>query len=53
MLQLFLRQINVQEKRLGVSLDYLRHIARKQASAFLKFTLFTPLANRKKLPKEA
>jgi hypothetical protein len=46
--------IGRQEKKLGVSLEYLREISEGSPGAFLKFGLFAPLANhRRKLPKEA
>ena len=36
------------ERTLGASLDYLRHIADVAPSAFLKFSLFTPLSRHRK-----
>lgn len=39
------------ERTLGASLDYLRHLADVAPSAFVKFSLFTPLArHRRTLP---
>ena len=53
--RLVLRRLDAEERRLGgVSLEYLRHVARTSLPAFLKFALFTPLAgHRKKLPPDA
>jgi alkylhydroperoxidase family enzyme len=53
--RLVLRRLDAEERRLGgVSVEYLRHIARTSLPAFLKFALFTPLAaHRKKLPADA
>jgi alkylhydroperoxidase family enzyme len=46
-------QLAREERRLGSSLDYLRHIARVSLPAFLKFGAFTPLArHRRVLPAE-
>ncbi|MBL8823736.1 MAG: hypothetical protein JNJ77_14200 [Planctomycetia bacterium] len=48
------RRLNAAEKKLGVSVDYLRHIARISLPAFFKFVKFMPLAEyRKKLPADA
>ena len=48
---LILKRLDSAERSLGVSLDYLRHIVRTSLTAFLKFALFTPLAqHRRKLP---
>jgi hypothetical protein len=42
-----------EERRLGASLDYLRHIARGSLPAFLEFGAFTSLAShRRALPAE-
>ncbi|MEQ9410909.1 MAG: hypothetical protein RIK87_24565 [Fuerstiella sp.] len=38
------RQLNSLERRLGESVDYLRHIARTSTAAFLKFMGLLPLA---------
>jgi alkylhydroperoxidase family enzyme len=44
-------QIRTSEKRLGVPLDYLRHIYEHAPDTFWKFTKFLPLAQyRSKLP---
>jgi alkylhydroperoxidase family enzyme len=53
--QLILRQLDAEERKLGgVSLDYLRHVARTSLPAFFKFALFTPLAShRRALPADA
>ncbi|HEX8130422.1 MAG TPA: hypothetical protein VF527_15080 [Pyrinomonadaceae bacterium] len=53
--QLILKQLDAEERKLGgVSIDYLRHIARTSLSAFFKFALFTPLAaHRRALPADA
>jgi alkylhydroperoxidase family enzyme len=52
---LILKRLDVEERKLGgVSLDYLRHIARTSLPAFFKFALFTPLAShRRRLPPDA
>lgn len=48
------RRLNAAEKKLGVSVDYLRHIAMVSLTAFFKFVKFMPLAEyRKKLPADA
>ncbi|HZG52936.1 MAG TPA: hypothetical protein VEZ40_12440 [Pyrinomonadaceae bacterium] len=53
--QLILRRLAAEERKLGgVSLDYLRHVARTSLPAFFKFALFTPLAaHRRALPADA
>ena len=43
------RRLAADERRLGASLDYLRHIASASLPAFLKFGLFTPLASHRKV----
>ncbi|HLL72722.1 MAG TPA: hypothetical protein VK363_14865 [Pyrinomonadaceae bacterium] len=50
-----LKRLDTEERRLGgVSIDYLRHIARTSLPAFFKFALFTPLAaHRRSLPADA
>src|ERR671921_552146 len=52
---LILKQLDAEERKLGgVSIDYLRHIARTSLSSFFKFALFTPLAkHRRRLPPDA
>jgi alkylhydroperoxidase family enzyme len=48
---IILRRIETEERTLGMSLDYLRHILHNSRSAFLKFSLFLPLArHRRTLP---
>ena len=48
------KRLDAAEKRLGVPVDYLRHMAKVALPAFLKFTKFMPIsAYRKKLPAEA
>ncbi len=48
------RKLNAEEKKLGESLDYLRHIVDTSPTAFLRFASIMPFANsRKTLPKEA
>jgi alkylhydroperoxidase family enzyme len=48
---LILRKLDKEERTLGESVDYLRHILRTSLPAFFKFALFTPLAqHRRKLP---
>ncbi len=55
MLRWFLhRKLNSEEKKLGVSVDYLRHVVDVSPAAFLRFASILPFANsRKVLPKEA
>jgi alkylhydroperoxidase family enzyme len=48
------KRLNAAEKKLGVPIDYMRHIAKMSLPAFFKFVRFMPLAEyRKKLPVEA
>jgi alkylhydroperoxidase family enzyme len=48
---LILRQLDAEERNLGMSLDYLRHMMQVSLPAFLKFSLFVPLArHRRALP---
>jgi alkylhydroperoxidase family enzyme len=53
--QLILKQLDAEERKLGgVSLDYMRHLARTSLPSFFKFALFTPLAkHRRTLPPDA
>lgn len=53
--KLILKRLDAEERNLGgVSIDYLRHIARTSLPAFFKFALFTPLArHRRRLPPDA
>jgi len=45
------KQLDREERSLGESVDYVRHILRSSLPAFFKFALFTPLAqHRRKLP---
>ena len=55
MLSWFLRrELDAEEKKLGESMDYLRHIVDVSPAAFLRFASIMPFANsRKTLPKEA
>jgi alkylhydroperoxidase family enzyme len=49
--RLLLRRLDTEERTLGMSLDYLRHILHTSLPAFLKFSLFIPLArHRRALP---
>lgn len=49
--RLILRRLDAEERTLGMSVDYLRHILRVSLPAFLKFSLFLPLArHRRTLP---
>lgn len=49
-----LKQIDTQEHRFGVSMDYLRYMVRTSLKSFIKFSLFTPLAqHREALPVRA
>ena len=48
------RKLDAEEKKLGGSMDYLRHIVDTSPTAFLRFASILPFANsRKKLPKDA
>ena len=48
---LILKRLDSEERALGVSLDYLRHIVRISLPSFFKFFLFMPLSkNRRSLP---
>ena len=50
----FRRKLNSEEKKLGVSMDYLRHIVDVSPAAFLRFASIMPFANsRKTLPVDA
>ena len=50
---IILKQLDREERTLGESLDYVRHILRSSLPAFFKFALFTPLSkHRRKLPPE-
>ena len=55
MLRWFIRRkLDTEEKKLGESVDYLRHIVDVSPTAFLRFASIMPFANsRKVLPKEA
>jgi alkylhydroperoxidase family enzyme len=54
LLRLIEPRIRAQERRLGASLDYLRDLLRVSGSAFLKFTLVTPVSgHRRVLPADA
>ena len=55
MIRKFIRsRLTKEERRLGVSLDYLRHILRISLSAFFKFAKIMPMATyRKALPADA
>jgi hypothetical protein len=55
MLRWFLRRkLDTEEKKLGESMDYLRHIVDVSPGAFLRFASIMPFANcRRLLPKEA
>jgi len=48
------RKLNSEEKKLGESVDYLRHVVDVSPGAFLRFASILPFANsRKVLPKDA
>jgi alkylhydroperoxidase family enzyme len=50
----FRRKLDAEEKKLGESMEYLRHIVDTSPTAFLRFASIMPFANsRKVLPKEA
>ncbi len=55
MLRWFFRsRLDAEEKKLGVSMDYLRHVLEVSPSAFLRFASIMPFANsRKALPATA
>jgi hypothetical protein len=47
------RKLNAEEKKLGVPVDYLRHVVDVSPAAFLRFCSILPFANsRKVLPKD-
>jgi len=47
------KRLDAAEKKLGVSVDYMRHIAKVSLPAFFKFAKFLPMAEyRKALPVE-
>jgi len=51
--KLILRRLATEERTLGTSVEYLRQIVRVSLPAFLKFSLFIPLArHRRALPPE-
>jgi hypothetical protein len=48
------RKLDAEEKKLGESVDYLRHVVDVSPAAFVRFCSILPLANsRKVLPKDA
>ncbi len=48
------RKLRAEEKKLGESVDYLRHVVDVSPAAFLRFASILPFANsRKVLPKDA
>jgi hypothetical protein len=48
------RKLDSEEKKLGESVDYIRHIVDASPGAFLRFASILPFANsRKTLPKDA
>lgn len=48
------KRLNAAEKKLGVSMDYMRYIVRHALPAFFKFIKIMPLAEyRRKLPADA
>lgn len=48
------RKLDAEEKQLGESVDYLRHVVDVSPGAFLRFASILPFANsRKVLPKDA
>src|SRR5579863_4702262 len=48
------RKLNAEEKKLGESVDYVRHIVDVSPGAFFRFASILPFANsRKILPKDA
>ncbi|MCA9076257.1 MAG: hypothetical protein KDA93_14605 [Planctomycetaceae bacterium] len=55
MLRRFLHgRLNAEEKKLGESMDYLRHVVDVSPGAFLRFASIMPFANsRKVLPRDA
>ena len=55
MLRWFLRRkLDAEERKLGGSMDYLRHIVDASPATFLRFASIMPFANsRKTLPKDA
>lgn len=52
--RLILKRLDVEERKLGQSLDYIRHMVRVSLRAFFKFVKFIPLASyRRVLPVDA
>ncbi len=52
--KLFHRKLDAEEKKLGASMDYLRHILNTSPGAFFRFASIMPFANsRKTLPPSA
>lgn len=50
--KLILKRLDQEERALGESIDYVRHLVRTSLPAFFKFALFTPLSqHRRKLPQ--
>jgi alkylhydroperoxidase family enzyme len=48
------RRLDTEEKKIGESVDYLRHVVDVSPAALLRFASITPFANsRKSLPKDA
>ncbi len=47
--RLMLHGVARQERKLGASLEYIRHIIRASVPAALKFGMFTPMAEHRKL----
>ena len=47
------RKLDAEEKKLGQSIDYLRHVVDVSPTAFLRFCSILPLANSRKVrPKD-
>jgi alkylhydroperoxidase family enzyme len=50
--KLILKRLDQEERALGESIDYVRHLVSTSLPAFFKFALFTPLSqHRRKLPQ--
>jgi hypothetical protein len=54
MRKLILKRIDKEERTLGASLDWLRHLVKASLPAFFKFLLFAPLgSHHQRLPRDA
>jgi alkylhydroperoxidase family enzyme len=52
--RLVLRRLDREERRLGESVEYVRHVVRTSLPSFVRFALFSPMASyRRALPADA